>query len=278
MNEEQAAPEPVSQEVQPETPEVQKTEEIQVEKKEEVQPEKLVRLEALHEERGKRKELARQLEQEKQARAAFEATMQERMNQLYHATQPQQRPPDPDDPIALHDHELAQHRQFLQGLANKQAQEEMQARHVQAQQALVSWARGEAEEFKKQTPDFDGAYKHVVAQRTAQLRAMGLSPPEANEALIRDELWVYSHAKQTGKNPGEVIYEMAKNTGYKPNGSSPEQKMDALQKGVEASKGLANGSPPSMPSPQQIADMSPSQFNEFKAKLQKKGLRLSDVL
>ena len=275
--EEQAAPEPVSQEVQSETTEVQKTDEVQVEKKEEVQPEKLVRLEALHEERGKRKELARQLEQEKQARAAFEATMQERMNQLYQAAHPQPQV-DPNDPLAVQAHELAQHRQFLQTLAHKQANEEMQSRQIQAQQSLANWARSEAEEFKKQTPDFDGAYKHVVAQRTAQLRAMGLSPPEANQALIRDELWVYDHARQTGKNPGEVIYEMAKNTGYKPSGSSPEQKMDALQKGVEASKGLANGSPPSMPSPQQIADMSPSQFNEFKAKLQKKGLRLSDVL
>src|SRR5690348_17131472 len=81
---EQAAPENTQAEV--EKPQ---------EKKEEVQPEKLVRLEALHEERSKRKELARQLEAEKKARADFEANVNQRLSQLYQPSQP-----DPNDPLA----------------------------------------------------------------------------------------------------------------------------------------------------------------------------------
>ena len=108
---------------------------------------------------------------------------------------------------------------------------------------------------------------------------MGLSAEQVSTTLRNDELWLIHNAHQTEQNPGEIIYRMAKNTGFqKKSEVTPEKKIETLQKGAEASKGLAAGSGSSAPTPEQIAAMSDDEFATFKAGLQKKGKRLSDVL
>lgn len=253
-------------EVKPETPE------------DETKPEKLVRLEALHEERGKRKELAKQLEIEKRERAAFEARMNERISQLYQSAQPQPQLPDPNDPLAVHQHQIQEQGRVLQQLAHAKQQDDYQRQEQERVSGLVNWAKAQAGEYAAETPDFGEAYKHMRTHRFSELQAMGLSPQEIHQTLVRDELWVYDHAHQTGQNPGEVIYKMAKNTGYKPKGTAPEEKMENLQKGVKASTSLSGGVPAATPTPEQIANMSDEDFAALKKDLSKKGKRVSDVL
>lgn len=248
----------------------------EVDKPQEVQPEKLVRLEALHEERSKRKELAKKVESLERQQASERAVLNDRLQQLYAMQQPQPQV-DLNDPIAVHDHalrmqgqELAQYRQ------ERQQNYQVQMQHQQTQQ-LVNWARSEASTFAKETPDFQDAYQHVAKQRLAMIQATGVPAEEAQQRLANDEIWVYSEAYRTGRNPAEVIYEMAKNTGYK--GKAGEQKMTALQNGVKASANLGPGGASSEnPTPEQIANMSEEAFATFKASLKKKGKSLSDAL
>jgi hypothetical protein len=247
-------------------------------KAEEVQPEKLVRLEALHEERTKRKELARQLESEKRERAAFEARMNERVSQLAQINAPQPQLPDPNDPLAVHQHQIQEQGRVLQQLAYARQQEAAQQQQYARTADLINWAKSEAQEFAKEQADFGEAYKHVAINRVNQLKAMGLSPDEVQNALARDELWVYEHARASGKNPGQIIYEMANNTGYKPKGTSGAEKIETLQKGVAASKSLNSGAPSNNPTAEQIANMSDAEFADLKAKLKKQGKRVSDIL
>jgi hypothetical protein len=256
---------------------------VEGEKKEPREDEKkqtLVPHAALHEERKKRQELEARFRQETTERQRREAVLADRVQQLYAAAQQNNQPQiDANDPIAVHEHKLAQLERANAEQAQRQQWEDQQRQQASQTQALIGWAQGQAQEFKAEAPDFDAAYKHVADNRVNQLRAMGLSPQEINAAMVRDELWVYDQAYRTGKNPAQVIYEMAKNTGYAGRKDNPEQKMQTLQKGLEASKNLGNGGGQAgWPTAEQIADMPEADFAALKAKLRKSGKVLSDLM
>ena len=246
------------------------------EKKEEVQPEKLVRLEALHEERGKRKELAKQVEQLRRQQEQERAVLNDRLQQLYAMQQPQPQI-DPNDPIAVHDHALRSQQQQLAEIQQNQQWIHAQRQQQEQEGQLVNWARMQALEYSKEKPDFNDAYKHVANQRAAMIAASGVAPEEAMQRLRNDELWFYYEAQRQGKDPAEALYQLAQSMGYR--GKGGEQKMQTLQKGVEASKSLGSGGAVSgNPTPEQIANMSDDEFAEFKAGLGKKNKRMSDAL
>ena len=274
---EQPAAEP-SQEAAPEVPAV----EGQVEKVEEKPPaaDKFVKIQALHEERHKRKASdSRAIEAERKA-----AVLEDRWNQLMamqQASQQQQNLPDPNDPLAVMEHNQKLTAQELHNLKQRQAHDDYQRQQHNQQEQLVTWAQSKAAEFAQEAPDFNDAYGFMRQKRHAEFTAMGLDPGRVAQGLHNDELWVFAHAAQTGKNPAQIIYDMAVANGYKKGAAkvTPEQKMQTLQKGVEASKTLgAGGAPAGNPTPEQIADMSESDFADFKAKLAKQGKRLSDAL
>lgn len=248
------------------------------EEQQQQRPEKLVKIQALDAERHKRKEIQQQLEKERREREAERAVLADRFNQLYAAAQQRNEPQvDPNDPIAVHDKQLQLTQQELAQIKQRQAHEDWQRQQAQRVQGLASWARTQAVEFAKEAPDFQDAYKHVVTNRAKQLEAMGLEPQAVQEALVRDELWVYEHAYQTGRNPAQVVYEMAKNTGY---GGKAAQKIEQLQKGVQASASLGSGgsSGNQWPTPEQIASMPEGEFESLKKRLSKAGKDLSDIL
>lgn len=255
-----------------ETPEAPK-EEV---KADEPKEEKLVRLEALHEERGKRKQVQRELEQMKQN----QAVLADRLNQIYQAQQPQPQIPDASqDPLANHDARLAQQEQRAQWLIDQEQRRNHDAQQANLKQQVVGWYSAQAAEFAKETPDFGGAYQHIKQLRAAELQAMGYNAMEAKQALENDEMSVVARAYQSGENPAAVIYRMAQATGYKKSAPAGQEKMKTLQKGVEASKTLGvGGAAAGNPTPEQIANMSDAEFAELKAKLGKKGQRLSDVI
>lgn len=246
----------------------------------EPEAEKLVRLEALHEERGKRKELAKQLEQEKRERAQFQAVMTDRINQLYAVQQPKPEGPSYEvDPLAnlKQGQELTQ--QQLAHMAQRLQHEDAVRQHQAAQAGLISWARDQVAEFSKEKPDAMDAYRHIVGIRTQELKALGYSGQQLQTMIANDEMLVYQNAYQSGRNPAEIIYELAKLNGFTgKKDAKAEDKILTLQKGAEAAKGLGNGGGTSTkPTPEQIAAMSDDEFAEFKAKLPK-GKRVSDVL
>lgn len=261
----------------PETPE-----EPKAEVKTEDKPEKVVPLAALHEERQRRKELQAEMARERQERAAKEAVIQDRLNQMWQAQNPgpQFRDPNSDpDPLAAMAHNQQLTVQQLNELRQERQVQEARARqHAQTQQ-LVGWAQHQAREFAQEAPDFASAYKHMLSARKGELEAMGMDPQQVAQTLEDNELWVYQTAAQQGKNPAEMIYNMAKAAGYQKQAeqSNPEQKVAALQKGVAASKTLGSSASSGKPTAEQIANMSDEEFADFKKTL-KRGQSISDVL
>lgn len=254
---------------------------------EQQKPQTMVPHQALHEERERRKTAEREARQVREEAARRDAVLQDRLNQLYAVQNPppQYRDPNSDsDPLQAIQHNENLTRQQLQELQQERQNEAARQHYAQQEAQLVGWAQSEAARFKSEHPEFDGAYKHMVSRRAGELQAMGWAPQQVAKILRRDEMWVYQSAAQSGQNPAELIYRMAKNTGWNPEApkAAPvagEQKIEQLNKGMQASKTLAQGGGQAgKPTAEQLAAMSDEEFAEFKASQDKRGMRMSDAL
>lgn len=116
-----------------------------------------------------------------------------------------------------------------------------QSQQTQQQTAFQNFQRGVMElrdTFAKTTPDFNDAYQHLRAGRTADLKAFGMTDQEVRENLFREEVVLSEKAIQLGKNPAEVLYEMSKRHGYVPKTvpatapATPAAKLNAVKNGL----------------------------------------------
>lgn len=229
----------------------------------------LVRLDALHESRQQSKQLKMELARSHADYQQRMALLDQRLQMLYQAQNP---PPDPaTDPVGAQAYELAQVKRTQEELLRRTQWEEAQRAQAAQTEGLVSWARAESQQFASENPDFADAYQTVVNKRIAELKALGLDGPALQNTLVQDELWVFQHAAQSGRNPAEVIYSMAKAIGYTGKAApkaavDPAQKIEAMQKGLAASKTLEGGVPSGKPTAEQIANMSEDDFAELMKK------------
>ena len=250
------------------------------EKPVEPEKEKFVPHAALHEERQRRKELQRETESLRQN----QAVLHDRFQQLWQVVQPQPQFRDPDkdpDPVEALKHNQQLLAQQAHDAAVWRQQQEQRARQADGERRLTGWAQAQAQEYAQENPDFPEAYNHIRMVRANELMALGLSGEELLHRLRGEELSVFYEAHQKGKNPAEIAFNMAKAAGWQPKKkeATPEQKIENLQKGTQASKSLGTGGAPSgNPTAEQIAAMSDDEFAELKAKLASKGKRLSDIV
>jgi hypothetical protein len=188
-----------------------------------------VPLEALKEERQRRQESERR-------HAAELARVQERLELLLQAQQqaavqpqvqaqpqPEAPAPDPDrDPIGFVRHQFDTMGRTIQGLQEKVAKAEgleKQISQQQLQQAqtqeLVMWGQGQEAEFAQVTPDYQTATQFLRDARARQYAAMGITnPAQLNQAIASDTLQLAAMARQRNQNFGELVYNLAKASGY----------------------------------------------------------------
>jgi hypothetical protein len=202
-----------------------------------VKEEKVVPLAALHEERNARKELARQLAEQRQMMETVNRRLETLMT-------PRAQAPDKDtDAVGYIDHRIndlsQQTQQLHQSLAQRQQQEQQERAMNQLAQGVVQVAN----EFSKQTPDFQDAVKHLNTTRTRELMALGVPQEQATRqaTMELDQAAMQWHA--SGQNPAQIAYDFALARGYqKAQVQQPAQeKLAAQQKGVAASKTLGSG-------------------------------------
>lgn len=203
-------------------------------------PPKMVTIDALHQERERRKELQQQVE----STAQRTAQMEEAFRKLVERAQQQQEPSFDEDPInALR----AENQKMSQRLAQYDQRFQMSDAQQQAlmqQQQFVQNYQHQAAEYAKTNADFQDAYQHLVNVRQAELQSIGYSPQEAAQMLIQEESMIVGKCFQDGANPAERMFELAKMRGWT-KGEAPDskgaEKMDALEKGARAAKSLAGG-------------------------------------
>jgi hypothetical protein len=225
-------------ESQPETPAEKPAEPVAVEQKD------TVPLATHLEERKKLQQQSRELEERY-------ATLEGRFNEvLQRIPKPQeQQTPQPkaieDDPIGA----IKQHEAEFQAWRQQQIQ---QQQFTQLQNVVSTHEA----QFRAEQPHYDAALQHVTAARSAEYRALGLSEPQIAQALQSDAANMAVHALRMGRNPAEMVYNLAVARGFAPPAAEkpaeapkPEEapavpadkQMQMLEAGVAASKTLQGG-------------------------------------
>jgi len=148
----------------------------------------------------------------------------------------------------------------------KQQQEQAYAQQ-HAMQQFQNKLQAEEQAFAKEVPDYDEAAKHVANIWTSEFRMAGVPPEQIGQAYFFKVAQFANAAIRRGENPAEAVYELAQMVGYqkkevkKPAG---EQKIETIQKGQEAAKGLGGGKDSEF-SLEMLAGMSQSDIDSFVA-------------
>jgi hypothetical protein len=183
--------------------------------------------------------------EERQRRRAAEQRAQELEARLSQQAKPAadgqalERPDPEEDPIG--------YLKYVEGLIatgeERQAQEKQQTEaRQQAQrqvQAIVSAVEEHENDFRELTTDYDDAAEHLYAAKKAEYMEAGDSDAEAHTAVMQEFLTRSRRALETGKNPAEIVYNLAKRAGYTPKGG--EAKLDAIERGQKRTSPLSRG-------------------------------------
>lgn len=147
--------------------------------------------------------------------------------------------PDPNvDPLGSLTHQLGKLQKQLDTLVTSQTEVQTQTLQEKQAQAFFTQVNNNIASFKTTHADYDDAYKHLVKMRTQDFMDMGMSKDEAQNAMNQEEMQITVRAMQAGKNPGAIAYSMAQRYGFKASAAPvpPENKLDTIKKGLEASK------------------------------------------
>lgn len=179
----------------------------------------------------------------------------EAQNQLKKLTEV--APPDPmTDPLGFLAHKIDATQREIAALRESQTQQTQQQTQQAEVNAFLANVNNQVQAFTATHPDYQDAYKHLATMRMQDFQDVGMTPEQAKQAFGQEEIGITQRALQMGKNPAEIAYGMATRYGYKAGVVAPvvpntpaakvvaaEDKLDAIKKGLEASKEATRGVP-----------------------------------
>lgn len=240
---------------------------------------------ALHEERTRRQEAEKRVaaveERERLLQERTNLLLQQRLGQQPQPQGQQQAPQLPNFETHPAEHlvaRLAQNEalmgQVVQALATQNQ------RTVATDQATQLRQRTNAleNEFASRTPDYQQAASYLLAARHRELEAVGWADPaERQTILTREAEGLAARAAQLARNPGEMVYELAKQRGYAApapaneaqngTGSSAtptgEQQIRTIERGQQQARsvGQLRGNAPTPLTAQRLIEMSDAEFS-----------------
>ena len=286
----QPEPEP-EPEPQPE-PEPEK----EVEQPEGQKDPRMVPLAALHEERERRKEMAKELEQQRSKVQNLEKTWQQIQDRIAYEQQQREEeeraarekadadsaPNFEDDPagyLRWQQDKIADRLTQLDDWRQNQAQTEQRS-NLQTQ--FTTQVAALEQQFRNDHPDYDHAVQYLKAHRDRELANWGLDAMARNNVINQEVMFLASNALQQGVNPAELAYNQAVNFGWQnpadvaereaeqakvaeeeekaktEAAGSAKEKMESLQRGSQASKSLSQtkGTAPENLTLESLADIS----------------------
>lgn len=169
---------------------------------------------ALAEERARRKELQRELQQSLETRQHLQGRLE-----LLQAVANGQRPETGQEEGAAVS--LVESEPGLAGVMPPAPPLETEF-HSPADAAFRTQVLQSIRAFSAEQPDFPTAYEHARERRIAELMTLGYGPDEAVAITFDNELEVIRNAYANGRNPAQVIYDYALQRGYKGTGSPRE--------------------------------------------------------
>lgn len=249
---------PISEDefAQPDAQETQEsqgaTQKPQPEQVQSEQVQKTVPLEALREERERRKELQAQLQ-----------AMEHRLQMILNAMQ-QPKTPEPEPAVSYDDDPIAYLRTKIDAL-NEQIARMTQTTETQAQQQQYeAFTRNIAvaeQQFAKDHPDYWDAVQFLRDRRMTELKALGYTEQQIMPVLAQDAAMLVQQAAANSKNPAEFAYQFAQQLGYQskqaPQGQQPQAPAFEPPTSLGAATGSANTG---VPTAQEISKMSDAEF------------------
>ena len=209
-----------------------------------------------HQERMERKQIQEQM-----------AVIQQRFEQLMQAAQqPQQAAPEyEDDPLGATHDKVEKALQSVEELRRAEGERQQQAQF----QSYINTVKQAEEQFIAKQPDYREAVTFIQMRRVNELKAMGYDEQSAMQVLAQDAMAVSQRAAQLGKSPAELVYELAKQTGYSPKPASNVQNIAA---GQQVAKSVAGGANPVAETgiPNNLAEMTDAEFDALFKKIAKK--------
>lgn len=201
-------------------------------------PVKTVPLAALHEERQKAREMRERV------RALEEQTRigNERLQQLAMLARGQQQPQLPaidQDPVTNINVRLSQ----IEQMAAHQARAQQEAAQRQAAMNELQATLGEQErEYRQANPDYDNAVRFLGESEIRSLMALGY-PQEMASQMVHNQFGAMAwQLRQAGQDIPSRVYALAQARGYSQSKPvSAQDKLNAAQRGVQASKSLGSG-------------------------------------
>lgn len=196
---------------------------------------------AMLEERDKRRELQRRLQETEERGRQAETKLQQIIDQI---NQNSPRAPNFEEaPLES----LKYEQEMLKRSIEQEQHQVRQMIDYQREQAFMSQYKDDATRFSTQNPDFKEAYSSLMNGRFQELTAFGFSPEHANNIMLQEEAGIVSKAYQDRVNPAERLYQVAKMRGYNPTASkqqqpAPKSEIQQLAKAKEAGMSLSNTS------------------------------------
>lgn len=176
-------------------------------------------------EREQRRAEAARAEAAEQRAAALENQMRQLMARVQAG---QQQAPDPEvDVVAALKHTQAQ----LNAERQRQAQEAQARAEHDRQTEIAKSIRTKVEdyetEFKAENPDYDAALDHVLDTKEAEFELAGFPKDVAKRQAAQWAMNAAAAMLQTGRNPAEQAYALAKRMGYQPKAAAQAAPSDA---------------------------------------------------
>lgn len=260
---------------------------------------KMVPHAALHETRLELKEAREAAAKREEEHKAEMAKAMDRFEKTLAAFAPKKEEPKPEpvpdfetDPAGWIAHTMQTQGKSLEAVQTELAtlkQEKAKAAETSKQQAAVKeifdYAVEQEKTFKASNPDYDDASKFILESRQTELAFMGYTPQQIAEMINVERLTIAHQAKQQGKNPAEIVYNIAKSRGYAKKAPDPlpgegegggggkqptaeevaRQRLDAAQKGRQQDQGLsgANGNAPSPLTAQRLLELPDAEFDRL---------------
>lgn len=189
------------------------------------------------------------LREERTRRQAVEAKQQQATPSATFQAMLDGAPDENADPIGFMSH-------MRQKLAAIDAQHEADARAEAARnqqngqiQHVVRTMQEYENDFRADHPDYGPAVEHFRKTRADEIAAQGLTGQALDNAIGQDFLALAARCLNAGKDPAEVVYNLAKRSGYKPQGKvssvDPQtERLNQIAKGQQQARSLSTGGAP----------------------------------
>lgn len=190
---------------------------------------------ALRQARQEAKELKEQLRRKDIEDGQKYAALQARLDAL--TNPPAEKPEFDTDPAGYL-------KARVDDLDKETAQTKREREQQNVERQITSRIQGAEQSFMKEHPDYRDAVIHYVNVMSKNMEVLGVIPENQRTEAIRQEiLRLGAMAVQRGKDPAELVYEIARTTGFTGKTKvANEEKLETIERGQEASSTLGSGS------------------------------------